>query len=74
MAALQDTKIATEALLTACTDLKQTVSAKVDALLQDLPDAHDPQFEKKYKNTQQQLLKLLPKKWNKSKQQTKKKT
>jgi hypothetical protein len=68
---LRDTKIVTEAFLAACTDLKKSVSTKVDSLLKDLPDAHDPQFETKYKIVQRQLKKCLPKKWNKSKQQTK---
>jgi hypothetical protein len=62
MATLQDTKMATEAFLMACTDLKKNVSTKVDDLLKDLPDANDPQFEKKYKMVRRKLKPFLPKK------------
>ena len=62
MATLQDTKMATEAFLMMCTDLKNNVSTKVDDLLKDLPDANDPQFEKKYKMFWRKLKTFLPKK------------
>jgi hypothetical protein len=70
---LRDTRIAIEILRTECDKLKKSVSTKVDDLLKDLPDPHDPKFEKKYKTVRQKLQKIFPKKWNKSKQQTKKK-
>lgn len=72
-ATLRDTKRVTEDFLTACTSLKESVSTKVDDLLNDLPDAHDPHFETKYKTIVQQLRELVSKKRNTSKQPTKKK-
>jgi len=65
---LRDTKVATEAFLAECIGLKKSVSTKVDALLDDLPDVRDPQFETKYKKIQRKLQKLFHKKRNKSKQ------
>jgi len=69
-ATLRDTKIATEAFLAACTDLKKSVSTKVDVLLNNLPDVYDSKFETKYRKIQRQLQELFSKKRNKSKQQT----
>jgi hypothetical protein len=70
---LRDTKKSTQEFLAACTRLKENVSTKVDDLLNDLPDVHNPQFETKYKIVPRRLQKLLLKNWNKSKQQIKKK-
>jgi len=70
-AALRSLEIAQTTLNNECRRLTGTVSAKVDALLKDLPDAQDPEFETKYKKLRKKLQKLIPKTSNKSKQKPK---